>query len=102
MSQPLNWQCRDKTLCLQGCLDQHTLLPFWQQYRQELNEIEIIDLSGLLRVDSAGLAVLVHVLNYAESQGATVGITGISDKLEALLQLYNLQSLFKVTRQSSV
>lgn len=99
MSQPLSWQCHSRTLFLQGQLDQQSLLPFWQQYPQLLKEVEVIDLTGLKRVDSAGLAMLLHVRDYAESQTSGVSFTGSSDKLDALLQLYNLQSVLKVSRQ---
>lgn len=93
MQPILRWQREASTLLLSGELDRDTLLALWQQRETLINQVEIIDVSALQRVDSAGLALLVHLRELARAQGATPRFSGISDKLHSLIELYNLQQI---------
>ena len=50
----------------------------------------MIDLNGLSRVDTAGLALLVHLVDLIRSQGRKVSLEGVSEKVATLKRLYNL------------
>ncbi|EFL92311.1 cytoplasmic protein with a STAS domain [Candidatus Regiella insecticola LSR1] len=87
----LNWQLQTNSLLLQGDLDRDTLLPLWQQRNKLLTDIDCIDVTQLHRVDSAGLALLVHLIHFkSQQQNIKLAISGISDQLATLIKLYNL------------
>ncbi|OQP35336.1 MULTISPECIES: lipid asymmetry maintenance protein MlaB [Pantoea] len=93
MHESLRWQRDASTLSLYGELNRDTLLALWQQRETLIDKAEIIDVSGLARVDSAGLALLVHLREIARAQGVTPRFSGISEKLQSLITLYNLQQI---------
>lgn len=93
MADHLSWQVEAKTLYLRGELDRETLLGLWQQRETAMQNIETIDVSGLQRVDSSGLALLVHLRQIAQQQGVTPVFSGVTDKLHSLITLYNLQQI---------
>ncbi|MDI9220644.1 lipid asymmetry maintenance protein MlaB [Pantoea sp. EA-12] len=93
MSEPLRWQRSASTLALSGKLDRDTLLALWQERDTAMVDIATIDVAGLKRVDSAGLALLVHLREIARAQGSAPVFTGINDKLQSLITLYNLQQI---------
>ncbi|AVT57005.1 lipid asymmetry maintenance protein MlaB [Pectobacterium versatile] len=96
MVNALNWQAQDSTLALTGDLDRETLLPFWQQRESLLVGKTTLDVSGLNRVDSAGLALLMHVYQQPPS-GGEIAIVGASDRLKTLIALYNLNEIIPVS-----
>ncbi|MEH2920731.1 lipid asymmetry maintenance protein MlaB [Samsonia erythrinae] len=96
MANALNWQAQGETLALTGDLDRETLLPFWQQREALIADKTTLDVSGLNRVDSAGLAVLVHVYQAQLSRGGMT-IAGASDRLKTLIALYNLNEIIPVS-----
>lgn len=83
----------ENTLRLEGELDRDTLLSVWEQRETLVNAIELIDVSALERVDSSGLALLVHLREIATQQGGALRFVGIGDKLQSLITLYNLQQI---------
>ncbi|EGY29376.1 hypothetical protein Rin_00006420, partial [Candidatus Regiella insecticola 5.15] len=51
----------------------------------------------LQRVDSAGLALLVHLIHFkSQQQNIKLAISGISDQLATLIKLYNLQQIISI------
>ena len=102
MADKLSWQSEHETLVLQGELDRETLLPLWQQREALLAGKTRIDVSQLQRVDSSGLALLVHFrelhfLHEPQSKpGVSLMITGVSDRLSTLIEVYNLQQIIPV------
>jgi len=93
MSEPLRWQRNASTLSLSGMLDRDTLLSLWHERETAMVDIATIDVAALERVDSAGLALLVHLREIARAQGSSPLFTGINDKLQSLIALYNLQQI---------
>lgn len=71
MSRKLQWQQQATALRLSGMLDHESLLPLWEQRNTVMQGISEIDLSGLERVDSAGLALLVHLQDIVRRQGGS-------------------------------
>ncbi|AJJ62388.1 lipid asymmetry maintenance protein MlaB [Yersinia aldovae] len=96
MADKLSWLSQQETLILQGELDRETLLPLWQQREVLLADKTHIDVSQLQRVDSSGLALLVHFRELRARQGVSLTVIGVSDRLSTLIELYNLQHIIPV------
>jgi len=93
MSDALRWESQPPRLTLLGELDRETLVPFWDIRKKLMSGINCLDVSGLERVDSSGLALLVHLREEASQQGVSLTIAGITDRLHTLIALYNLQDI---------
>ncbi|WP_225639204.1 lipid asymmetry maintenance protein MlaB [Candidatus Profftia sp. (ex Adelges kitamiensis)] len=95
MSLPyaLIWSSEEKTLKLIGILDRNSLMIFWNNRYTMLHGKQTLDLSGLVRVDSAGLAMLVYLQNTRIPQ---IFITGASERLLTLIAVYNLHDLLQI------
>ncbi|ATF90887.1 lipid asymmetry maintenance protein MlaB [Cedecea neteri] len=90
MSEELSWKQDGTTLHLFGELDGDTIESLWQQREKVVEGINFFELSGLTRVDTAGLALLIHLTAIVTRQGRKVELKGASDNLRTLAQLYNL------------
>jgi phospholipid transport system transporter-binding protein len=55
-----------------------------------------VDLSGVTRVDSAGVAMLVELWRLRAADGCSLRLESVPDDLRPLLQLYGLGELFGV------
>lgn len=95
MTRHLSWQRDGQILSLAGQLNSETLLPLWNQCPAVVSGITVFELSALTRVDTAGLALLIHLMGYARQQGNEIELRQMSENLHTLVQLYNLpESLF--------
>lgn len=95
MAKPFSWQRDKQVLNLEGELNSETLMPLWEQRQEVVLGVTIFDFSGLTRVDTAGLALLIHLIGQAKQQGNDVELRQMSGNLHTLVQLYNLpESLF--------
>ena len=90
MSQQLRWSREGETLRLSGELDQDLLNPLWDKRQEAMQGVTLIDLTDVTRVDTAGIALLAHLVAVGKKQGATVTLHGASDNVVTLAQLYNL------------
>ncbi|MEF3088954.1 lipid asymmetry maintenance protein MlaB [Raoultella sp. WB_B2P2-3] len=90
MTGQLSWTRRGDCLALQGELDQDLLVPLWDDRAQATEGVSAIDLSAVTRVDTAGLALLVHFVALIRRQGREARLIGKSDNLQTLVGLYNL------------
>ena len=85
-----SWMQTGDTLALSGELDQDVLLPLWEMREEAVKGITCIDLSRVSRVDTGGLALLLHLIDLAKKQGNNVTLQGVNDKVYTLANLYNL------------
>ncbi|MEL4016266.1 lipid asymmetry maintenance protein MlaB [Dryocola clanedunensis] len=90
MSEQLSWTREGSTLRLAGELDSETVQTLWADRHKVMGGVQSLDLSDLSRVDTAGVALLIHLIAQARRQGNEVTLHGASDKLQTLVQLYNL------------
>ncbi|EHM49451.1 lipid asymmetry maintenance protein MlaB [Yokenella regensburgei] len=90
MANELRWSCEEGCLRLQGELDQDWLVPLWEARAQATKAASSIDLSAVTRVDTAGLALLIHLIADIRAQGREASVIGKSENLQTLIQLYNL------------
>ena len=82
MSESLSWMQTGDTLALSGELD--------QDVEEAVKGVTCIDLSRVSRVDTGGLALLLHLIELAKKQGNNVTLQGVNDKVYTLAKLYNL------------
>ncbi len=90
MDEQLSWERAGSTLALAGELDGDTVQTLWQERAQVMIGVQALDLAKLSRVDTAGLALLIHLVALARKQGSELVLQGASDKLQTLVKLYNL------------
>ncbi|MEA9390353.1 lipid asymmetry maintenance protein MlaB [Acerihabitans sp. TG2] len=102
MAEPLSWQTQGETLFLQGELDRVTLLSLWEQRENLLQDIHFLDVSRLDRVDSAGVAMLLHLYALQEQRGVALTLTGVTEKLRTLIALYKLDNILPCADDSPV
>lgn len=81
---------------LSGRLDRDTVPAFWRQRHQWIptDNPLTLDLSALSRVDSAGMAMLLHLDRTLRHQGQKVRYQGMPEQLKLLLTLSNLDTFF--------
>ncbi|MTH45682.1 lipid asymmetry maintenance protein MlaB [Intestinirhabdus alba] len=90
MTQSLSWTREGDRLALAGELDQDVLKPLWDARREAMQGVTTIDLSRIVRVDTGGLALLLHLVEQGKKQGNSVSLAGVDDKVWTLAKLYNL------------
>ena len=90
MMSQLSWSREGETLLLTGELDQDYLNSLWDARVEAMQGVSCIDLGGISRVDTAGVALLVHLVATGKGQGKQVRLSGVSDNVITLAQLYNL------------
>ena len=86
--QVITVQKRDNVLHLSGVLDCDTLNELWHNRTELLKDIKGIGVSALIRVDSAGLALLTY---FCIKQN--VKLLEINQQLKTLIILYDLDTL---------
>lgn len=60
-----------------------------------------VDLSGITHSDSAGLALLIEWLKFAQSAGKSIRYTGMPEQLRALARISEVEELLPVGSQAS-
>ncbi len=97
MSEPLAWR-KDTNghYCLSGELDRDTVPPFWSRLADWFPKESAVtlNLSEVKRVDSAGMAMLLHLHQQFKDNGQALTICHVPAQLTVLLQLSNVDSLF--------
>ena len=56
----------------------------------------IVNLERVTYIDSSGLATLVEILKKTRSQGGSLGLAGMSDKVKSLFEITKLDKLFSI------
>ncbi|WP_434358340.1 STAS domain-containing protein [Parasalinivibrio latis] len=81
---------------LTGVLDRDTVPAFWSDKANWLPKgtTYTVALSGLERIDSAGMAMLLHLRRYASEQNHQLIWAEVPDQLNTLLKLSNVDTLF--------
>ena len=67
-----------------------------KQFEQQPSKKIVVNLEKVHYVDSSGLAALVEILKKTKSQGGSLALTGLSDKVRSLFEITKLDKLFSV------
>lgn len=93
MSHP-QWRSRNEhQYALNGALDREHVPQLWtelQRWQIEQSEIEV-SLEQLERVDSAGMVMLIHLIEHAKKQNCHIMLSFMPKQLETLFQLSNVE-----------
>ena len=65
-------------------------------FEKEPKKKIVIDFEKVTYIDSSGLATLVEVLKRTKTQGGTLGLAGMSDKVKSLFEITKLDKLFSI------
>ena len=69
-----------------------------KQFEKQPSKKVVVDLEKVGYIDSSGLATLVEILKKTKSQGGSLGLSGMSDKVKSLFEITKLDKLFLVFR----
>ncbi len=56
----------------------------------------VVDLEKVTYIDSSGLATLVEILKKTKTQGGSLGLSAMSDKVKSLFEITKLDKLFSI------
>ncbi|MCE9679972.1 STAS domain-containing protein [Shewanella sp. AS1] len=86
----------EQTQCyLSGHLSQQAVVELWPNVDNLLdNKVESLDLGGIESSDSAGVALLLHLMALKRRTGVTLMMQGAPSQLQKLIDLYDLQDFF--------
>ncbi|ADT85949.1 lipid asymmetry maintenance protein MlaB [Vibrio sp. Vb2880] len=95
MSHP-QWQLQGPALAaLSGPLDRDTVPELWavlQQWQPQNAECEL-SLKSVTRIDSAGMVMLIHLLEHAKKQNCHIMLSFVPEQLRTLFQLSNIDAM---------
>ncbi|MGD8174063.1 STAS domain-containing protein [Vibrio sp. TRT 21S02] len=93
MSHP-QWQqsCGEK-VCLLGVIDRDSVPSLWQfiQRWQATGATMDISLEHVERIDSAGMVMLIHLIEHAKKQNCHIMLSFVPEQLNTLIQLSNIK-----------
>ena len=67
-----------------------------KQFEKNTSKKVVVDLEKVTYVDSSGLATLVEMLKKTKSQGGSLGLAGMSEKVKSLFEITKLDKLFSI------
>lgn len=86
-------------LHLQGELDIHTAHQLKKQLQPLLtaqNRRLLVDLAGIGKIDSAGIATLAEGLQWSSKSGGRFVLSGLSPQVSDVLELAKLETAFEI------
>ena len=79
-----------------GALDRETVPNIWNKltkWKPNTTQVKV-DLAHVNRIDSAGLVLLLHLIEHAKSKNCHIMLTFVPNQLITLIELSNVESLF--------
>ncbi len=67
-----------------------------KQFEKQLPKKVLVNLENVGYIDSSGLATLVEILKKTRSQGGSLGLSGMSNKVRSLFEITKLDKLFTI------
>ena len=67
-----------------------------KQFEKQPSKKVVVDLEKVSYIDSSGMATLVEILKRTKSQGGSLGLSGMSDKVKSLFEITKLDKLFLI------
>lgn len=56
------------------------------------NQSPVLDMSNVTEMDSAGLAILVRLIDKAQKRGLTIHFNNIPEQMQSIVELYHLRT----------
>ncbi|NVD08198.1 STAS domain-containing protein [Vibrio sp. JPW-9-11-11] len=78
---------------LSGDLDRESVPALWQTLKQQNFSRGAVNVSleKVVRVDSAGMVMLIHLIEHAKKQNCHIMLSFVPDELHTLFQLSNVE-----------
>ncbi|WP_165310199.1 STAS domain-containing protein [Vibrio ziniensis] len=90
------WQTVNSGIAkLTGALDRDKVPLLWktlQQWQPETEQFEV-SLQNVERIDSAGMVMLIHLIEHAKKRNCHIMLSFVPDQLRTLFQLSNVDEL---------
>ena len=67
-----------------------------KQFDKQNSKKIVVDLSRVSYIDSSGLATLVEMFKKTRTQGGSLGLSGMNDKVKSLFEITKLDKLFSI------
>lgn len=85
----LDWQGTPGVLTARGCWDAHGIAPLVRRLAADFPQTRAwqLDATGIVRMDTAGALLLLHVIERLEDAGGTVDISSLPKRHRELLEL---------------
>lgn len=95
MSHP-QWQSESAQQArLSGALDRETVPELWRylsQWQPEETKLNV-SLAEVERIDSAGMVMLIHLIEHAKRQNCHIMLNSVPEQLSTLFQLSNIDQM---------
>jgi len=86
---------------IDGEINISTTLELKKRLETHLSKKIVMDLEKMKYIDSSGLAALLEVLKKVKSQGGSLILVGMSDKVKSLFEITKLDKLFLIFRNQA-
>ena len=90
------WQVNESgQYAISGVLDRDSVPALWSELKQmqmKQHDAEV-SLQQLNRIDSAGMVMLIHLIEHAKKQNCHIMLSFVPAQLRTLFQLSNVESL---------
>ena len=88
------WQTNGQhSYLLSGNLDRNSVPALWRVLKHQIfpqGEVAV-SLEQVVRVDSAGMVMLIHLIEHAKKQNCHIMLSFVPDELHTLFQLSNVE-----------
>ncbi|MGF1721528.1 lipid asymmetry maintenance protein MlaB [Vibrio kyushuensis] len=95
MSHPQWQQSSFDSVSLLGIIDRETVPSLWnyaQTWQVDEKEVEI-SLKNVERIDSAGMVMLIHLIEHAKKQNCHIMLSFVPEQLSTLFKLSHIESI---------
>ncbi|WP_394249433.1 lipid asymmetry maintenance protein MlaB [Vibrio profundi] len=95
MSQSQWKQLSECEFSLIGDLDRDSVPALWKTLScWKINQSQVeVELKSVKRIDSAGMVMLIHLIEHAKNQNCHIMLSFVPEQLRTLFQLSNIQPL---------
>ena len=81
---------------IEGEINISTSPQLKKAFEKEISKKIVINFQKVTYIDSSGLATLVEVLKRSRTNGGSLGLSGMTDKVKSLFEITKLDKLFQI------
>ena len=93
LAHPPTFELSDGVLSLSGDIVIASVPGIEKQLLTSLKNTTTVDLSGAMRIDSAGLALFINLFEFARQKGQQIALSNVPESLVKLSKLSSAESL---------